>query len=191
MARRAEIVLDLDLVVTAAFDLLEQEGLDGLTMRKLAARLSVQASALYWHFADKSELLGIMGGAIYEDARRSIPKAEDWSQWLIAFGRALRRCLTSRRDAARLYAVAHIPFVDDVDARMRITVGPLIELGLDRDHALTFQSAVTSLAVGWSSFEENPSLRAFLNGLMDFDESYDAALESLVQGFRQRVAHGA
>jgi TetR/AcrR family tetracycline transcriptional repressor len=187
MARRAEIDLDLELVVAAAFELLEAEGLDALTMRKLAERLSVRASALYWHVADKSELLGIMGRSIYEEARSAVPPATHWWEWLIGFGSALRRRLTAQRDAARLYAVARLPYDDDPDARVRIAAGPLIDLGLGRADAMTFQASILSLAVGWSSFEENPSLREFLSGLMDFDESYEIALASLVDGFRRKI----
>ena len=40
-------------VVRTALRLLDKVGLDGLTLRKLAAELRVQAPALYWHFKNK------------------------------------------------------------------------------------------------------------------------------------------
>ena len=40
-------------VVDVAIALLDADGLDALTMRKLVTRLGVQAGVLYWHFASK------------------------------------------------------------------------------------------------------------------------------------------
>jgi AcrR family transcriptional regulator len=45
-------------VLNHARSLLDQEGLDGFSMRKLAARVGVTATALYFHFKDKEEILG-------------------------------------------------------------------------------------------------------------------------------------
>jgi type II secretory pathway predicted ATPase ExeA len=47
-------------VVDEAIVLLDADGLDALTLRKLATRLGVQAGALYWHFASKQALLDAM-----------------------------------------------------------------------------------------------------------------------------------
>jgi TetR/AcrR family tetracycline transcriptional repressor len=54
MARTSQLPLDLDRVVSAAFAQLEEDGLDGLSMRRLGSRLGVQAPALYWHIGDKA-----------------------------------------------------------------------------------------------------------------------------------------
>ena len=44
-------------IVQAALDLLDETGMDGLTVRALASRLGVQAPALYWHVPSKQALL--------------------------------------------------------------------------------------------------------------------------------------
>ena len=44
-------------IVAAAMALLNDEGLDGVSLRKLAGRLGVRAPSLYWHFPDKDALL--------------------------------------------------------------------------------------------------------------------------------------
>lgn len=43
-------------IVTAARRLLEEQGLESLSMRRVAAQLGIQAPALYRHFPDKREL---------------------------------------------------------------------------------------------------------------------------------------
>ena len=45
-------------VVDAATALLDDFGIADLTMRRLARELNVSPGALYWHFANKQELLG-------------------------------------------------------------------------------------------------------------------------------------
>ena len=48
--------------------MLDKGGLDGLTLRKLAAELRVQASALYCHFNNKQELLDEMATCVLTEA---------------------------------------------------------------------------------------------------------------------------
>lgn len=45
-------------LVATAFDLLEREGPEGLTLRAVAARVGVTATAVYRHFADRRQLVG-------------------------------------------------------------------------------------------------------------------------------------
>ena len=56
-------------VLQAAMKLLDEVGLPDLTMRKLAATLDVQPSALYWHFANKQSLLAEVSNTIVNFAK--------------------------------------------------------------------------------------------------------------------------
>jgi TetR/AcrR family tetracycline transcriptional repressor len=56
--------LDRDQLVRAALALLDAVGFDGLTMRRLAERLGVQAASLYNHVRDKQQLLTLLADAI-------------------------------------------------------------------------------------------------------------------------------
>jgi TetR/AcrR family tetracycline transcriptional repressor len=178
MARRKEVALDRDAVMREAFALLETDGLAALSMRALAERLGVQAPALYWHFRHKSELLGLMALAIYAEARAELPQTDDWRAWLLAYGRALRQRLASQRDAAQLCAIARPVATPDGEA----VAAPLTRLGLDREFALAAIAAVTSLGLGWASFETNRPMHDYLEGMFDFDASFETGLRALVKG---------
>jgi len=52
--------LDRKRVADTALKLLNEVGLDGLTLRAIAKELDVKAPALYWHFKDKQALLDEM-----------------------------------------------------------------------------------------------------------------------------------
>ncbi|MCW2370092.1 TetR family transcriptional regulator [Sphingobium sp. B11D3D] len=183
MARLQTIALDRARIVAAAFAQLEETGLDGLSMRPLASRLGVQAPALYWHVPDKSALLRMMAKEIYAGAYAAIPASLGWRDWLIELGRALRRTFVAHRDGARLCATVSAPDVASPDERARGISAPLVALGLDMPHALSFQASVISFALGWSSFEANGSMHAYLAAMMDFDASFETGLQALVKGF--------
>ncbi|WP_213815601.1 TetR/AcrR family transcriptional regulator C-terminal domain-containing protein [Glaciihabitans sp. dw_435] len=87
-------------VVDAALALLDQYGLPDLTMRRLASDLGVQASALYWHFANKQLLLAAVAERIV--APGAPRDAADWAADLIAEAHATRDALLTYRDGAEL-----------------------------------------------------------------------------------------
>jgi TetR/AcrR family tetracycline transcriptional repressor len=90
-------------IVAAALELLDETGLDGLALRRLAERLGIRAPTLYWHVRDKRELLDLLAGAILEEALASWrePQAgQPWWEWLAARARVTRTALLAHRDSA-------------------------------------------------------------------------------------------
>ena len=99
--------LDRDQVVRAALRLLDEAGLDGLTLRRLAAELDVKAPALYWHFANKQDLLDHMAHVMTQPwmyAISTTAAGRRWEDWLTDLARTYRTLLLSHRDGARLVA---------------------------------------------------------------------------------------
>jgi AcrR family transcriptional regulator len=90
-----------DDVVATALDLLDEHGLADLTMRRLAAALDVQASALYWHVPNKQSLLALVADRILERAR-PVEHDHDWPARLRAESGALRDALLAYRDGAEV-----------------------------------------------------------------------------------------
>jgi TetR/AcrR family transcriptional regulator, tetracycline repressor protein len=66
--RSARARLDEAAVVDAALQLADSEGLDALTIRRLAQALGVTPTALYWHFADKRAVLDALGDRLWDEA---------------------------------------------------------------------------------------------------------------------------
>jgi TetR/AcrR family tetracycline transcriptional repressor len=94
-------------IVTAAIGLLDEVGLTGLTLRRLAERLGIQAPTLYWHIRDKRELLDLMADAIMGQAMliwRSPAPGQPWWEWLADRARAHRAALLAHRDGALVAA---------------------------------------------------------------------------------------
>ncbi len=90
-------------LVREALALLDEVGFDGLTMRRLAERLGVQAASLYNHVRDKDELLTLLADAICGEIRdSSSASGQPWRKQLEALGWDYRRVLLAHRDAARV-----------------------------------------------------------------------------------------
>jgi TetR/AcrR family tetracycline transcriptional repressor len=144
--------LDPAAVVTAAIRLLDEVGLDGLTLRGLARDLGVAAPALYWHFRDKQELLDHMVAAIADvGEERPREPGEPWDEWLAELTRERRRALLAHRDGARLIAGAR-PTASQLPAIER-TVATLVEEGFTPGQA--FRGAlVLGLYVGGFVIDE-------------------------------------
>lgn len=73
-APRKDTLLSPDRIVAKAVDLLDAEGVDGLTMRRLADRLGVGAMSLYWHVTNKEQVLDLALDAVLV---YRIPESED------------------------------------------------------------------------------------------------------------------
>ncbi len=75
--------LSREQVVDAALELVDHEGLDALSLRKLAVSLGVTPMALYWHVADKTALLDALGERLFAGIKFPQPAA-DWHADLCA-----------------------------------------------------------------------------------------------------------
>jgi len=82
--------LEVGDAVRVALELLEEEGLDKLTVRRLATGLGVKAPALYWHFRSKRALLDHMTDAIVAPVVAGLPSSGPWLEWLEGVGFALQ-----------------------------------------------------------------------------------------------------
>src|SRR2546423_8367293 len=95
--------------VRVALKLLEDEGLDKLTVRRLATELGVKAPALYWHFRSKRALLDHLTDAIVAPVVAGLPASGPWLKWLSDAGLALHTALLAHRGGARLALRADRP----------------------------------------------------------------------------------
>lgn len=94
-------------MIETALRLLDEVGLDGLTVRRLAAELGVKSPSLYWHIRTKQELLDAMADEIIRAAGMGPPRdGEPWQEWLARRARAYRASVLAHRDGARLVATA-------------------------------------------------------------------------------------
>jgi TetR/AcrR family tetracycline transcriptional repressor len=90
-------------IVASALRVLDEEGFDGVTMRRLADELGIKAASLYNHVRDKDELLGLMADAISAELP-TFDHAKPWREQAEEMAKAIRRVLKKHRDGARVMA---------------------------------------------------------------------------------------
>lgn len=96
-------------IINVALELLDAKGLDGITLRGLAAKLGVKAPTLYWYFKNKQDIIDDMAHAILSTEQLNnltSQKICDWSIWLKDLAHATRDALMSHRDGGRVVAGA-------------------------------------------------------------------------------------
>ncbi|SFR74572.1 transcriptional regulator, TetR family [Agromyces sp. CF514] len=151
------MALDRQQVVAEAVALLDAEGLDGVTTRKLAARLGVQSPTLYWHVPNKAALVTAIADAILADLvqRMSRPSPdESWQDWLADLASGLRRALLAHPDGARVLSSAQLSAA--MNAISELAMSTLVAAGVPLRHARVVTLTIERFTVGYVLEEQAP-----------------------------------
>lgn len=100
-----DVQLSKDIITTAALEILDEYGLQDLTIRRLARHLNMAAGAMYWHFPSKQALLGAVATRIL-DAAGPATASGDWRADVVARSEYLRTALTAHTDGAEVVSAA-------------------------------------------------------------------------------------
>ncbi|HEU0086485.1 MAG TPA: TetR/AcrR family transcriptional regulator C-terminal domain-containing protein [Pseudonocardiaceae bacterium] len=163
-----------DDVVRTALRLLDEVGLEGLTLRRLGGELGVSAATLYWHVLDKRALLDLVAEAIVAEHRPPVRPApgQPWWEWLTASAWAQYRALVDHRDAA-LVVAGNRPTEHSLPAVEQI-VGSLVEVGFPATEALTSILTIGHFVIGSALEHQAEAARGATTGT-------DAALASRIR----------
>jgi AcrR family transcriptional regulator len=99
--RSARSALSREAIVEAALRVLDRHGLDGLSMRRVAAELDTGAASLYWHVANKDQLLNVLLDRVIGQIPLPEPDPERWRYQIRQFARDGRAAFGRHRDLAR------------------------------------------------------------------------------------------
>lgn len=136
--------------------ILEADGLDGLTMRRVAGALGTGAASLYAHITDKDDLVSILVDRAAAEVTLPEPDPERWEEQVKQWSRAMRAALVRHRNLAR----ATMGMIPTGPNALRVTdwlIGLLRAAGLP-DQTVAYACDLLPLYIGATAFEE---------GLMD------------------------
>ncbi len=206
-------------MIDAALTVMDAEGLDAVSMRRVAREVGVEAMSLYNHVEDKDDLLRgicdhVMGGFEFP--------AEDGGDWVErckAGARAWRRLLQAHPDMMRLFAETHGPDPSSLDSLRptEFALALIREGGLsDRDTVQAFHAlggyiqgfvmmeggSIKGRADKGEAFGEAagavpadvfPVLAAVGRYFAecDADEQFEFGLDLMIRGIQAKVAAGA
>lgn len=107
-ATRQRRPLSQELIVDTAMSILDAEGLDALSMRRVALDLRTGPASLYAHVANKDELLELMIDRIVGEMELPAPDPDRWQEQIIESAIAAHR-VWSRHPGIAKAALANIP----------------------------------------------------------------------------------
>jgi TetR/AcrR family tetracycline transcriptional repressor len=205
--------LNREVVLSTALELIDRDGLESLSMRKLATHLDVSPMALYNHVPNKEALLEGVVEHVLGEIDLSVAELEDWTEVLKAGFHSFRATLLRHPDAVPLLQ-SKIVVTPDALRPVEVSLATLRGAGFDDRTALhahwalvgfTFghvanrmanpltdpgvlkRSVVSNEALGPHRF---PNFHGCLPHCLDpdFDASYEFGLEVIVEGLRARLA---
>ncbi len=192
-------------IAAEALALIDEEGLEALSTRKLGARLGVEAMALYHHFANKKELLDEVSAHLLS-AIRLPPETGGWRSWIGQVARAYRALghahpnafplLAARRFNApaafdfmeanlRVLTAAGFPLRDA--ARMTRIVGTFVNGVVQAEIATA--SALQSASPAMPSPERHPLMNeaAAFSLRPDMDGIFERGLTMILDGISRAL----
>jgi AcrR family transcriptional regulator len=144
---RARRALDVDTIVETALRIADEEGVEAVSMRRLASEMRVGTMSLYHHVADKDELLELMADATSAELIVPGEILGDWRE-------ALRAIAHRTRDAF----LRHPWLIDTAGTRPLVTPNALrhveqsiaivVGLDVDRDTAVAMVMATDDYTIG-------------------------------------------
>ncbi len=182
---------------------LGEVGLEALSLRRLASDLDVHASALYWHFRNKQELLDEMARAVAAPIPAGQPPATGTLAWDVRLrltARAWRRAMLSHRDGALLLTAARPPG-DQVAVLERI-LDALVAAGFPPADAMRGFFTVTNYVLGAvleeqrgpredaeerGALQPGPALSAARDAVLDRDAMFEHGLTLILDGMRVQL----
>jgi AcrR family transcriptional regulator len=100
--RRGREPITREAIVETALRLLDKDGLDELSMRRLADELDTGPASLYWHVGSKDGLLDLIFDRVIGEVEMPDPEPARWQEQLKEVARAGRAMILRHRDIVRI-----------------------------------------------------------------------------------------
>ena len=143
-------------IIDAALRILDREGMDGLSMRKVAEELKTGAASLYWHVRNKDELLQLLFERVTEETVLPEPDPSRWQEQLKDLARQMRQVMRRHRDVARI-SLGRIPTGPTLATLSEWLFELLRPVGIP-DRVIAYIGDLAGLYVGAYAFEESLGL---------------------------------
>ncbi|WP_345615469.1 MULTISPECIES: TetR/AcrR family transcriptional regulator [Streptomyces] len=170
MARPRKPLLSRDLIVDTAGALVDAEGLDAVSTRRIAAELGVSGPSLYNHFRNKDEILDAVADAVSARIDLSMFDADDPRDWRTAlhdWALSYRAALRAHPNAVPV--LARGPGRRPAGLRVADAVfGAMVRAGWPPAQA-------TSIGALMRYFVTGSALGSFARGFVDDAAAYDPA----------------
>jgi len=103
--------LDADVIITAAVDILQESGLDAVSMRSVSTRLGVSPVPLYSRIGNKDALVNAIAERLLADLAPPTDDDEPWGEYAARWAQELRARLRQARDSRLILSAGRGAYV--------------------------------------------------------------------------------
>ncbi|MEV5570678.1 TetR/AcrR family transcriptional regulator [Spirillospora sp. NPDC052269] len=154
-ARNARPTLSREQIVAEAIRLLDAEGVDALSMRKLGQALNAGATSLYRHVANKDQLLELVVDEIYGELR--VPVLDDPAEWrpaVRALAHEMREMILRHPWVAPILGLVGSSYLGPNVSRLTDEMlGLLEDAGFALEEGNGAVKALFAYVIGWTTSE--------------------------------------
>ena len=143
--------VDRDTLIATTLQIIDAEGIDGVTMRRLASALSVSPMAPYRHVSSKEELLQVAAASLVSGIQAA-PAATHWQDVLQMFFESFHDRLLAHPGVARLFG-GQAFLSETIYAVSDPVFACLLEAGFDPETAVSLFIACASCSIGAALLE--------------------------------------
>jgi AcrR family transcriptional regulator len=178
-------------IVLAAMEIADAEGLDAVSIRRVAAKLAVRPMSLYTHIASKEDLIALMLNEAVADVLLPEPLPDDWREALRAIAhRSYHQFLAHPWALEALGRASRIgPNLLRHGEQSEAAVAPL---GLARDDAWHVLRLVDAYTIGQAmtvaSIERVREVHDDFDDLPDPPDAFEVGLETVLDGVEHRFS---
>ncbi len=144
---------DAQIALEAALKLLDEVGVEKVTMRALATALGVQAPSLYYYYQSRQALLDAIAETIARSAMEDIDRHATMDELPEAMARSLRDALLKVRDGARVFSGSYSPTPSVLGFSDRL-IAALVAQGRDIESAVHTAFNIVYYVVGLAIEEQ-------------------------------------
>ena len=151
MGRPKKALISRRKTLEVALRIIDEEGLDALSIRRLGVELKVRGISLYYHFPSKEHILVGACELALADVRTPHNADTDWHEWLIENGRRYYKALLAHPNLIPLLMRRH-PLRIGLSEH-NSTVGLLAVQGVPVGVIMPLMEALESLALGCAAYQ--------------------------------------
>ncbi|MFI6683240.1 TetR/AcrR family transcriptional regulator [Streptomyces sp. NPDC050485] len=150
--RRPASFLTPDLILDTAMTVIETDGPEALTFRRLGADLGADHTAVLRHFGSKDDLLLGLAARLVKDALHDFAPSESWRETLASLARRIRTaCL--RHPGVAVLVAARTSRRDPEFHGADVVIGALFEAGLRGREAASYYRVLADTALAAGAYE--------------------------------------
>jgi TetR/AcrR family tetracycline transcriptional repressor len=149
MSKQPDFDLDADEIITAAVEILQESGLDAVSMRSVSSRLGVSPVPLYSRIGNKDALLEAIADRLVADLAPQGKAGERWDEYAMRWTRELRARLRRARDSRLILWPGRDAYVE----ASRPLIAAMRSDGFAADAAVQACRLLTWATVGFAAVE--------------------------------------